>query len=144
VNLGRSKDMEEAGFDLTPMIDVVLLLIIFFMLTAQFAKSLNTPLDLPTEPGERAPAGGESELVIDILRDGTLRVEGNNVGIERLMQMLAADQNQAKARSSRLDVLVRADRRCPAAHLNGLAGQMASLGIRDWRLATARAEGGGS
>ncbi|NBX32603.1 MAG: hypothetical protein EBR07_07690, partial [Planctomycetes bacterium] len=32
-------DGSDASFDLTPMIDVILLLIIFFMLSSQFATS---------------------------------------------------------------------------------------------------------
>ena len=39
-----------------------------------------------------------------------------------------------------LDVVVRADRACPASHLNTLAGALTRVGVRDWKLATA---GGG-
>ena len=42
-----------AAFDLTPMIDVVLqLIIIFFMYTTQFAQVMRSELDLPQETGE--------------------------------------------------------------------------------------------
>jgi biopolymer transport protein ExbD len=42
--------------DITPMIDVVFLLIIFFMTTAQYALLTRTELNLPKEKGESISA----------------------------------------------------------------------------------------
>ena len=42
--------------EITPMIDVVFLLIIFFMTTAQFARMTRAELSLPVEPGDQEQA----------------------------------------------------------------------------------------
>jgi biopolymer transport protein ExbD len=47
---------EDATFDLTAMIDVVLLLIIFFMLTSQFAATDRAAVELPAQKGLEAAA----------------------------------------------------------------------------------------
>lgn len=129
--------MDDVGFDLTSMIDVVLLLIIFFVLSAQFGVAMLSAMDLPRQAGAPAPASGTQQVVIDLTSEGTLRIEGNAVEYDRLLQLLASDLRKAGT----LDVLVRADRAGSAAHLNRLASGLAGLGIRDWKLATAGGKG---
>lgn len=135
------KPLAEASFDLTPMIDIVLLLIIFFMFTSHFAKSQLSPMDLPREKGE--PAKEEKDLaafIIDLDREGKMRILGEGVTLERLSEVLKIDLANKKIKTG---VIVRADRTCAALHLNRLAGALMSLGVRDWKLATANDGGGG-
>src|SRR3954463_3162086 len=97
MRFAKGQDMPEAHFDLTPMIDVVLLLIIFFTLTAQFANILKTPLDLPQEPGAGAPEQNPASVIIDITKDGELRLAAAPIALEQFLQVIAADVKQAKA-----------------------------------------------
>jgi biopolymer transport protein ExbD len=132
-----AKPLEEASFDLTPMIDVVLLLIIFFMLTTHFAKSQRSNLDLPREKGEPVRKEPErDEIVIDMDHAGAMKILNESVTLERLPELLSSQRGGiAKAR-----LIVRAERNCPAGHLNQLVGVLIALGVRDWRLATAGPE----
>jgi biopolymer transport protein ExbD len=127
----RDNLVEEAAFDLTPMIDVVMLLIVFFMLTAQFAASMRTPLDLPRQSGENT-AESDHALVIELTREGQYRIETRPVEIERIVQLVAADLR----RSESLDVVIRADRQAKAIHLNRLARELTRAGVRTWSIAT--------
>ena len=43
----RQSRQRRIGFNMTPMIDVVFLLIIFFMLVSNFASAENVPMELP-------------------------------------------------------------------------------------------------
>ncbi|MGQ0628581.1 MAG: ExbD/TolR family protein [Phycisphaerales bacterium] len=137
----------DAPFDLTPMIDVVLLLIIFFTLTAQFAKTqMRTPMDLPDEKGESAPdpTATVASVVVDLDQDGRMAVMGNGVNIADVETLLA----QARAKSPSLSVEVRAHRLATGAALNRLAAALARAGIKEWSLGTsgqgtARDGGGG-
>ncbi|GJQ30330.1 MAG: hypothetical protein HBSAPP03_22140 [Phycisphaerae bacterium] len=132
---------EEAGFDLTAMIDVVMLLVLFFAFTTQFTRTLNTPMDLPQEPGQSAKSGlATRAVVVDLTREGRTVIMGKAVDSDWLVQTLARDLRQAGG-PEHLDVIVRADRRCAAAHLNALAGDLTRAGVRTWKLATAP-EGG--
>jgi biopolymer transport protein ExbD len=138
MRFGRSRSPQKASFDLTPMIDVVLLLIIFFTLTAQFARTQQTPMDLPKEKGEKAPEEKPTALVIDLNKDGTLSVLGTPTQLSDLTHMVEGEFGRFH---EDLDLTVRAHRECPAAHLNRLAEALAGAGVRNWKLATA-GEGG--
>jgi biopolymer transport protein ExbD len=134
MRFGRARIPEEATFDLTPMIDVILLLIIFFTLTSQFAKTQQSPMDLPKEKGEKDKGAAPSSIVIDLAKDGTFSVLGSPAELPDLVSMV---RGEVARLGSGLDLVIRADRACPAAHLNRLAEALASAGVRDWRLATA-------
>ena len=134
MHASRDNMVEEAAFDLTPMIVVVMLLIVFFMLTAQYAATMRSPLDLPRQAGETLPEARDT-LVIEITRAGEYKVESAIVERDRLLQIVAADLKQSGGRQ--LDIVVRADRACPARFLNRLASDLSKLGVRSWKLSTA-------
>jgi biopolymer transport protein ExbD len=138
MRFGRPRIPQHASFDLTPMIDVVLLLIIFFVLTAQFARTQGTPMNLPQEPGEKAPDERPAALIIDLDAAGVLSVTGTKSDLPQLLRMV---EGEVLRLGSALDLEVRADRDCPASHLNRLAEGLARIGVRNWKLATA-GEGG--
>ena len=128
-------DSAEASFDLTPMIDVIFLLIIFFMLSSQFASTEARPVDLPREPGGEAVASEATvKLLIDIDRDGAYSVMGEPATLESLARMVAprAAPGGGAVRSA---VVVRADRSCPARALNRLADSLAGSGVEQWSIA---------
>ena len=75
---------------LTPMIDVVFLLLVFFMLASRFGMDMQVPLNVAE--GGQAPYSGPPRLV-DILPDG-LRLNGQAVTIADLPSALA-DLTQA-------------------------------------------------
>lgn len=140
MNLLRPKPRRRTLMDMTPMIDVVLQLIIFFMYTSQFTSMTRTPLDLPREPGEKAEAVRPTAIVVDVLADGQLVVEGQEVDAPRVASMVAVEIARAEsggADGASLDLLIRADRSTPSAHINRIASELAALGVRSWKLATA-------
>jgi biopolymer transport protein ExbD len=141
---GRISDrsLPEAGFDLTSMIDVVLLLIIFFMASAQFAKTMRSPVDLPKEKGDQLVQRVEQTIFIDVRPDGTYLLMGEEVKLERLVQLVVSDLKRRELdQGGTIEVVVRADKLALGRHLNALAGAMTVAGIRDWKLAVS-SEGG--
>lgn len=129
----RSRDL--LGFDMTPMIDVTLQLIIFFLFTQHFANEAKAPMDLPRQKGE--PSAYPSDpLAIAIAADGGYSISGEPLPIESLVQMVAQAAKDAGG-GDRVRVLVRADRRASASHLNLLADRLQALDIRAWELGTA-------
>lgn len=132
----------EASFDLTPMIDVVLLLIIFFSMTSQFSETQNQPVDLPRERGQAASADAATmSIVVDMDRDGALRVTGKDYTQAELAEMLLRQARASALATSPLEIVVRADRRCASSHLDRLARSLAEAGILQWKLATTGAGG---
>lgn len=140
----KPKEMPEAGFDLTSMIDVVMLLIVFFMMSSQFSQLENTPMDLPAQTGGPEAAPRSTAVVIDLDAQGQLRIMGSEVPLERLPAVLAVERKEREQgeATQRAGLIVRADRNCSSRHLNRLALALAEMGARDWSLSTTGEEGG--
>ncbi|MHC4273884.1 MAG: ExbD/TolR family protein, partial [Planctomycetota bacterium] len=123
--------------DITPMIDVVFLLIIFFMTTAQYALLTRAELDLPQEKGEQRAEAEEAGLVINITREGQLIVSGRNVELRELEEIVWMEIERDPERSAQqLKLLIRADRDASAARLNRVVEVLRPLGVGAARLAT--------
>lgn len=140
MNLSVHPHKKEASFDLTPMIDVILLLIVFFTMTSQFSKSNRTSMDLPREKGEPAAAHAPNSLVIDVAADGAISVEGAPYDTQWLAQALASAAKASPAGPSGVDVIVRADRRCRTGSLDRVLAAMKVAGITRWKLAASGEE----
>jgi len=78
----RSSGMqEEAEVDLTPMLDVVFIMLIFFIVTASFIKEVGIELNRP-DAGETTKTVTENEnILIQITNDGLIFVDRRNVDI---------------------------------------------------------------
>ena len=139
----RPKHKREATFDLTPMIDVVLLLIIFFSLTSQFSETQGSAVELPRERGDARNADVPQSMVVDIDIDGRLSVMGKEYTQAKLVELLTRHGagDPASPSIATVEVLVRADRRCRSSHLDALVKALAAGGIRQWKLATAGMSG---
>jgi biopolymer transport protein ExbD len=123
--------------DITPMIDVVFLLIIFFMTTAQFSRLTRAEIDLPIERGERSHAPDEAGLVINITRAGEMIVSGRTVELGELESFVRQEIRRLPERPrSQVKLLIRADRRADAARLNQVVTMLRSQGVGSARLAT--------
>lgn len=138
MKFGKNVHAEEASFDLTPLVDVVMLLIIFFTLTTHFAKTQLAPMDLPREKGQESPEQQQASLTIDLRKDGSMAVLGAEMAMDELLKMVTAETMRSGAN---IDLVVRADREGPARNLNRLADALAGIGVRSWKLATS-SEGG--
>src|SRR5688500_473452 len=95
------------GIDLTPMIDMVFLLLIFFLAATTFARDeVEVDLRLPSaKSGVQGTKGGR-QLVVNVFADGRMVVDGRPVTLEALRQKLQA----AAARDKNQAVLVRGDK----------------------------------
>ena len=127
---------------MTPMIDVVFQLIIFFMFTSQFGQLTRSDIELPTQRGEQQAATEEADLVIEITASGGYVMDRQTMSLEETERMIEG-QVMRSADSNAVLVLVRADRAAPSGALNALTGAMARAGVRSWKLATAPGSGGG-
>lgn len=82
----RQKNSQE-DINLTPLIDVVFLLLIFFMVSTTFTKETHLKLDLPEAEGQPLPDLVEKVEVL-INKDGGYSINGKpliNTKIETLM-----------------------------------------------------------
>ncbi|QOJ01425.1 MAG: biopolymer transporter ExbD [Phycisphaeraceae bacterium] len=130
------KPTPEATFDMTAMSDVVLLLVIFFVISAQFAQAVRKPLNLPDQPGEAGSRTRPDAVIVDIEAGGGMFSAGERLDMEGLRATLRSSIAQAGNDPEGVEVIVRCDAGAPAAHLNRAARLFSEMGLRSWRLAT--------
>lgn len=100
---------EDPTPNLAPMIDVILVLTIFFMCVTKFTSDERRfDLDLPKAGAAAASADGRPE-VVEVEAAGGVRFAGETVEPERLAEMLAA----ARATRPDLAVTIRGERAVP-------------------------------
>jgi biopolymer transport protein ExbD len=94
-----------AGINVTPLVDVTLVLLIIFMVTAKIIVSQGMPMDLP-----KAASGESLQTVfsVELTADGKTRVDSNDVPGDDAIASLARD---AKNRTRDLRAVIRADRK---------------------------------
>ena len=74
----RRKRSDELSVNLTPLIDVVFLMLIFFMVSTSFTKATQLAINLPEAEGEPAPQRA-SKLELMIAANGTFTLNGKPV-----------------------------------------------------------------
>jgi biopolymer transport protein ExbD len=107
----RKKTRLEADVNLTPLIDVVFLLLIFFMVSTTFIKDSHLSINLPQADGQKAQASGRS-LEITISKSGEFAL--NNVALinSTLGNLKTAIQKVSEGDSS-IPMIITADAATP-------------------------------
>ncbi len=104
----KTETPEEPSLNLTPMIDVVFLLIIFFLVGARFTKTADEQqfdVDLPTAAPVQTLSREPDPLIITVRRDGQISLGAVVVQADQLQSRLVAAR-QAYAGQS---VIIRGD-----------------------------------
>ena len=84
-------ESEEPQLNLTPLVDVLFLLLIFFLVGTQFTEAEEAfEVDLPTAAAAVEPLGGRpDELVVNVGPGGQLTLMDEPIGPDRLRARLA-------------------------------------------------------
>jgi biopolymer transport protein ExbD len=98
MNFRRGSAREEPEINLVPMIDVLLVIIIFLMLTTTYAKFSGLEINLPTaEAGKQAEQPNEVDVAVtasgQILVNKTPLVDGNVPAIADALRRAAGTRN---------------------------------------------------
>lgn len=92
-----------SGINVTPLVDICLVLLIIMMVTAQSVASLSLPMDLPKRAGSSEP---QVPFSVELAPNDVTLVDGNKVDdIEQVMPLARA----AIAESSGLRATIQAD-----------------------------------
>lgn len=135
MRIGSNSTQDEPHIDLVPLIDVILVLIIFFVVTTTFDARSTLQVQLPTASDQKTTAP-QSKLSVLVNADGRYFVNDQEVlrtDIESLKQIIAqlagADREQT--------VLLRADARTPYQAVVTAQDALGQLGFRRIAIATA-------
>jgi biopolymer transport protein ExbD len=106
---GAQQEADESitGINVTPLVDIVLVLLIIFMVTAKIIVSQSVPLDLP-----KAATGTEVQQVfsITLAADGSTFVDGKPVANDDALTPLA---REAHGKNPDLRAVIKADSAVP-------------------------------
>lgn len=84
----RESRAPRVDINIVPLVDVSLVLLIIFMVTATFIKSTAMKLDLPAASASPAPTSAKTDIVVEIDRIGRLAVNGSPVAEPALSGVL--------------------------------------------------------
>ncbi len=74
----HSSEAEEAEINMTPMLDIVFIMLIFFIVTATFVKEVGIGLSKPDESKEPPPDSKIKNLSLTVTPDGWVWIEGRD------------------------------------------------------------------
>ena len=85
---GKDDDDVIASINVTPLVDITLVLLIIFMVTAKIIVSQAIPLDLP-----KASSGSETQMIftVTIDKDGKILADKHPIGSDEELRKAAAD-----------------------------------------------------
>lgn len=105
---------ELPALNLTPMIDVVFLLIIFFMAASKFAEvEADIELQLPEIAAAAPLTSAPKQRTVSVEHDGSVDLDGDKVSLNELTSCLSAAQREY----SQLSVVIRGDAKCDFQHV---------------------------
>ena len=121
----RRQQRDELSVNLTPLIDVVFLLLIFFMVSTTFTRETQLSIDLPEAEGTPLEAV-EEQIEILVNETGNYRVNGNEL-VDNHMRTLQAAIYKISTGDTTMPMIISAD--AQAAHQDVVqamdaAGQM--------------------
>jgi biopolymer transport protein ExbD len=128
----------DVDINLTPLIDMVFLLLIFFMVTTTFNRDSRLLINLPEAKGELLE---QSDLRLEVLitREGKYRVNGRELGdttVETLKQALTA----LAAGDKNVPITITADAETTHQSVVTAMDAVAQLGFSKLNIATRQSE----
>jgi biopolymer transport protein ExbD len=129
MNFQRGTRHEEPEINLIPLIDVVLVIIIFLMLTTSFSKVAGLEINLPTAQGESAAAPPE-EIVVVVSAAGEVLINRQAVRGRDISAIAAALERAIPPGGEQPVVVINADAKAAHQHVIDVmqAAQRTGLG----------------
>jgi biopolymer transport protein ExbD len=156
------QDDERSGMDMTPMIDMVFNLLIFFMLISDLNQKDLVELTLPIAYMAEEDKGQEEDdrVILNVDKYGAVHWKGEQKNLDELGTILGSQKDKYEikmkqqgkegvevlpsgGKASKLYVLLRADKDTPWQHVQWLMTIMAEQGLYKLQFATKKFVGPG-
>lgn len=126
---------EEADIDMTPMLDVVFIMLIFFIVTTSFVSEVGLDVKRPTTNANTNMQKVSEVIVLEVRSDGRVVMDG------RLINLASVEANIARAKAGNPDapVIVVIDKGANVQYMVSVLDQAKAAGAKNVSIA-ARAE----
>ncbi|MTH63089.1 ExbD/TolR family protein [Paracoccus shanxieyensis] len=128
---GRKKSQPMAEINVTPFVDVMLVLLIIFMVSAPLL-TVGVPLELPRTAAQSVPSETEEPLAVSVTPEGPIMVMNSEVPEDELVTRLRAVA--AERQSDK--IYLRADGSIPYARIMEVMGALNAAGFSNIVLVT--------
>ena len=135
----RRQRTEDEGVNLTPLIDVVFLLLIFFMVSTTFTKENHMEIDLPEAEGSPA-AEAQEQIEILISVSGAYSVNGEALVNSQLQTLMAAIEEKGQG-NTKVPFVITGDAKVPYEKVIQAMDAAGRLGYVNVRMTTKTPEG---
>lgn len=126
----KRQTIRAVAVDVAPLIDMVFILLVFFIVTSTFAKDTGIVVDRPA--ASTGEALSETSLRVSLAPSGQLFVEGRPVATRDLQRSLRA----LLERDPLVHVVLIADRRTPSGRLVEVMDEARAVGVSRIAVAT--------
>jgi len=128
-----------SAINVTPLVDVTLVLLIIFMVTATYIVANSIPVDLP-----EAASGEEvaSTVVVYIDRTGVLHIDGKAVSDNKVLGVLKRAQKAAKQNKADIRAIISADQNIRHRRFVRAVDLVRKAGIARFAIGIDQADGG--
>lgn len=138
----RRKKTDEASVNLTPLIDVVFLLLIFFMVSTTFTRETQMKLDLPqAASGEQVDSAEAQQIELIISASGDIAINQKALAAPSVDTLKTALQRES-AGNTNLPLIITADAQTPHQAVIMAMDAAGQLGFSRLRLTTSEMEAG--
>ena len=121
----RSKNEENFSFDLTPLVDVVFLLLIFFMVSTVFIDfKRQMDISLPSSKSS-APSEVLGPVMVELTIDRQVFLNGEKINFKEFESALS------RISASKKSAIIRADKNLPYGNVIKVMGMLQSAQILD-------------
>jgi len=128
VRLHKAKREYGSEINIAPLIDVVFLLIIFFLTVSHITQVRVEALSLPeAKEADKSQHLASGRIIVNVHKNGRVVVSGKTYEADSLEYMLRAEQEDPGRGG--LSVLLRGDRDTPWARVSELMQVLTKLGI---------------
>ncbi len=115
--------LAEGGPDMTPLIDCVFLLLIFFMVTTVFLHTKGLEVDMPAESEATEEKKKDINVLLD--RDGKIQIKGEDVRPTALAARLVTAMEEANNEN----IIIQADGECAQKHVVFVVDRAKEVGV---------------
>ena len=79
---------DESEIDLTPMLDVVFIMLIFFIVTASFVKESGLEINRPESTDDSPPSNEQQNVLINITASSEIKIDNRRVDIRSVRSVI--------------------------------------------------------
>lgn len=128
----RSKRPDDTEISMAPMVDIVFLLLIFFMVTTTFNREAEIQIELPEATGKPLP---KEEFILDISIDNQGRYFVNQKRVrDGKVETLVSALKLTKGNNTKVHVLISSDKNTPYQAVVSAMDAARQLGLNKFSL----------